>query len=320
MFSSSTKGDLVPIIPHGPSAEMDGTSESRIDAAIRAAMAVDAQRGANGFNANGFNRFSLTPDISSNSSAFQNPSGNNNPNMVAVGAPLPPRTDGAVNGGTVTTNRDVHRKAYPGGSTQQHQQHDQVSRVGPIDESTSGSGSVDQAGVGHGGGNPNTSNMFVYTKDDRQDERTGGDSGIASSYVSNRAGSGGSGDRGGATSGAGNGVTGNGRSAIAERQRTTWERGGGVDTARAVSLQFNTATGAMDTSGGKPAVADRRVGAGRDPQTVVEAGGMEGEGDRKVDKRPQEWVSSATKATAILACALRSWVTVIWGVLACSCM
>lgn len=286
---SSIKGDLVPEITHGASRELDSVSESRIDAAIRAAMAQDAQRGRTGFSP-----FPMPSNLSNNSSTFRNTGGHSS-------------------------------HASHSGHTQSAQPpaHHQFSNMQNPDFGT-GTTIVDPDSTGQSGAGANAKRDFEYYTDDPQQRapaesgpstplypgpRTNDGSASAAVYTGPRINISVSSDQVGGTSVGGNGSKGGGRNGSGVGERSVWERAGGVATARAVTHGYasvggvgtgmgtGTGTGTgSDTPVGNSAATDRRLVTRKDAQPTVSVAHV----DEKPDPAPDAESATDTRVSRYL--------------------
>lgn len=222
-------------------------------------MAVDAQRGANTFK-----RMPITPQISNNSSVFQQ--------TGQAAAPVPPLALGAVssvgvNGGGKSRDVRGYKRYHPSPVG---------SNMTPVDESL-GSGSVgpsepSRAGGGGGGG---SDDVFSYAGDDGVEWSGGG---------------------GSVVSGGGHGMNGSGEHArrvpSGDRVRSTWERGGGAPTPKVVWRPDPAMTGVVgaDVGGGEVKRASH-LPQPRDSDELDPAQGFRREDARGEAIAPPEWVS-----------------------------
>lgn len=308
MFSSSVKAPTLPSLTQGESVDSDGTTGARIDAAIKAAMAVDAQRGANTFN-----RMSITPDHSANSSLFHNgipvsgppPAPGTTlslppPPTVAYptssrDAMLPPEQPilGGTHGG-YSGSRDSsgYRSHYPSGGSGGNNSYlarATAAAAAAADESVSSGGAVYAGGNGgdRSGGvsDGGSGNIFAYGGVEEAVEWAGGKDARDGVGMGS----------GGAGAGAGGGVRRSGsgerpHGGSGEHGRSSWDRSGGGSTPKAVWRPDDkgdiSEAGVGDFGG-----FDGRGTPLRHPNSSQSMVGSRQEADGRDGDAPPEWVS-----------------------------
>lgn len=256
MFSSSNRALEPPLppglpqgayagYPGGANAPRDGPSEvthpgeSIVDAAIRAAMAKDSERGAHGFH-----RAPLSANVSTNSTAFQYQNGVGGVPPNAHKYPHNQQQPAVVSGGSGGTAQVI----VPSPST------DRI----PRERTTDAYRRHHYVGAGDGGaGSGVNGSNYVYDQQTQQPQHR------RIAQTSSGSGSGGS----GSLESSGSGPA---RGAPPAKPRSVWERGGGEDNARAVARTYNPQPVVAEVVPVEPGVvgtSGSTGGSGRGPRT-----------------------------------------------------